>query len=460
MSADRFRIRPSGKSALRKFALAVLCAALVAPSTSAEAADLVVWWEKGFYPQEDEAVAEIVAAFEQETEKQIELVQPAQDELFDRAQAALAAKRPPDFLFGTDVYWEQWAYEDHLADLEGALGPVLDLFDADILGAATLLNGGTGRRGLYGLPMGRRSIHLIVWNNLLERAGFTLADIPKEWEAFWSFWCDRVQPAVRKALARDDIWGVGLPMSPIADTENGLEQFQLAHEASWLDRDRHLQVDDRKIRTGIVKALTDYTAIWNKRCTPPDATSWTNSDNNKAFLEQAVIMTANSTLSIPAALRAERPNDYDRNAATIDWPNNAHGESLVIDGGVALAVVFRAGRNPALAEQLVRFLAEEGWLAHWLTFSGDRWLPPMRRLVEQPFWLDPSDPHRMRAAIQMLTRPHQLTGLGVRDNEVRSSRIWEQEIWGNAVHRVTADGISPEQAVDEAIARIKQILAE
>jgi hypothetical protein len=28
------------------------------------------------------------------------------------------------------------------------------------------------------------------------------------------------------------------------------------------------------------------------------------------------------------------------------------------------------------------------------------------------------------------------------------------------VHRVAAEGISPEQAVDEAIARIKQILAE
>ena len=32
--------------------------------------------------------------------------------------------------------------------------------------------------------------------------------------------------------------------------------------------------------------------------------------------------------------------------------------------------------------------------------------------------------------------------------------------WPEAVHRVAADGISPEQAVDEAIARIKQILAE
>ena len=125
----------------------------------------------------------------------------------------------------------QWAYEDRLVDLEDALGPVLDLFDADAIEVSTLLNGKTGRRGLYALPMGRASNHLHVWNSLLERAGFTLADIPKEWEAFWSFWCDQVQPAVRKALGRDDIWGVGLPMSAAAsDTEDELLQFQLAYE--------------------------------------------------------------------------------------------------------------------------------------------------------------------------------------------------------------------------------------
>jgi hypothetical protein len=33
-------------------------------------------------------------------------------------------------------------------------------------------------------------------------------------------------------------------------------------------------------------------------------------------------------------------------------------------------------------------------------------------------------------------------------------------VWPKAVHRVVADGISPEQAVDEAIARIKQMLSE
>ena len=157
----------------------------------------------------------------------------------------------PTSLYGTIVSWWGWAYEGRLVDLEGTLRPVLGLFDADAVEAAIKLNGRTGQRGLYALPMGRRSNHLHVWASLLESAGFTLADIPKEWDAFWSFWCDHVQPAARKALGRDDIWGVGLPMSPNVDTENTLEQFQLAYEAPWLDRERRLQVDDPEIREGL-----------------------------------------------------------------------------------------------------------------------------------------------------------------------------------------------------------------
>jgi hypothetical protein len=54
----------------------------------------------------------------------------------------------------------------------------------------------------------------------------SLNDIPKEWESFWSFWCAQVQPAVRKALGRDDIWGIGRHMSVLADdTTDQLFQF-------------------------------------------------------------------------------------------------------------------------------------------------------------------------------------------------------------------------------------------
>jgi multiple sugar transport system substrate-binding protein len=445
---------------MRRHVPALLAVAFAIAPLGAAAADLVVWWEKGFYDQEDEAVAEIVAAFEQESGKEVELVQPEQDEVNDKVRAAVVAGQPPDFLYGTIATWGRYAYEDQLADLEDVLGPVLDLFDADALDAGMSFNGKTGRRGLYGLPMGRRSHHVHVWNSLLERAGFTLADIPKKWDAFWSFWCDEVQPAVRKTLGRNDVWGVGFAMSPTVDAENGLEQFQLAYEAPWLDRDRRLQVEDPEIREGMIKALEAYTLIWRKGCTPPESTTWTSTGNNEAFIAQTVVMTPNASLSIPSALRTARPDDYYRNAVTTDWPEGANGQQLVIDGGFVHAVVFKNGRDSALAGDFVRFLAEEGWLAHWLTFAGDRWLPPMRKLVEQPFWLDPSDPHRMRAAIQILTRAHHSPGPGVRDQEWRSDRIIEEEIWGNAVHRVAADGISPEQAIDEAIGRIKEIFSD
>jgi multiple sugar transport system substrate-binding protein len=438
-----------------------LAAVLILTPLGARGADLVVWWDKGWYAQEEEAVEEIVAAFEQKTGKEVELSLFGFREIFDQAQVAIAAGQPPDFLWGnvSSRWLPQWAYEDRLVDLQGVLGSLLDLFDADTIEAATLLNGRTGQRRLYALPMGRSSSHIHVWNSLLQQAGFTLADIPMEWAEFWSFWCDEVQPAVRRATGRTDIWGVGLSMATASvDTLDQFIQFQLAYEAPWVGSDGRLQVDDPEVREGMIEALHAYTSIWRKGCTPPESASETFNNNN-AFIAQTVVMTPNSTLSIPGALKRQRPDDYYKNAVTIDWPKGANGRPLVIEGFVSRAVVFQAGANPALAGEFVRFLVGEGWLAHWMTFAGDRFLPPMRKLVEQPFWLDTSDPHRMRAAVQILQQPHQII-IGVRDKEWLSHRVDEEWVWPKAVHRVAAEGVTPEQAVDEAIARIKQILDE
>ena len=59
----------------------VLAAALVLTPLGARAADLVVWWNEGYYAEEDEAVREIVAAFEQKAGKQVELVLHPDQEL-------------------------------------------------------------------------------------------------------------------------------------------------------------------------------------------------------------------------------------------------------------------------------------------------------------------------------------------------------------------------------------------
>jgi hypothetical protein len=45
----------------------LLAAALTLTPFTARAADLVVWWEESFYPEEDAAIRETAAVFEQKT---------------------------------------------------------------------------------------------------------------------------------------------------------------------------------------------------------------------------------------------------------------------------------------------------------------------------------------------------------------------------------------------------------
>ena len=439
----------------------VLAVAIALTPLGARAADLVVWWEKGFYAQEDTALREIIAAFEQQSGKRVELVQPTEDELPGKIEAALEAGQPPDFAFGLLLfsYAPKWALEDRLADLSDAVGHFSDLFDPYQLDRAVLRNASTNQKHLYGLPVGSGTNHLHVWKSLLEQAGFTLDDIPKQWEPFWSFWCDRLQPAVRRANGREDIWGIGLPMSAEPDTVDQFFQFVAAYDADYVTREGQLVIDQPETRRKLVKALDSYTAIYRKGCTPPNSVTWDAAGNNKSFLAQETVMTANYTLSIPNTLKSERPDDYYENTATIEWPLSLAGEPFPIPGFVFFAVAFKAGGHVPQAEEFVRFLVGEGWLAHYLNFSGERILPSMPKLLDSPFWLDPSDRHRMAAAMQTASRPmaHEYTAAS---GDLGHAQVYNERVWAKAVHRVAAEGISPEQAVDEAIARVKEILKQ
>jgi multiple sugar transport system substrate-binding protein len=441
------------------YAYAVMAAlALILAPVGARAADLVVWWEEGYYAQEDEAVREIIAAFEQETGKQVELAFYAQAEIADQIEAALEAGRPPDFAFGMNLWFTGWLSDDRLVDLSETVEPFSSMFDPDALAWWSYKNG--GQRELIALPVGRVTNHVHVWRSLLEQAGFTLEDIPNEWDAFWTFWCDEVQPAVRRATARNDIWGVGLAMSVEAgDTSEQFVQFVQAYEADWVTRDGRLVIDRPDVRQRLITAIERYTAIYRKGCTPLDSAAWASVDNNKAFLTHTVIMTPNSSLSIPNALKRERPEDYYQNTATIEWPLGPRRNAFPIKGSFYAAPVFKDGGNVATAKEFVRFLVADGWLAHYSNFAGERMLPPMPKLLDAPFWLDPSDPHRMAAAMQVASRPMQHDYIVV-TGDWRYDRVWEERVWPKAIHRIVTEGITPEQAVDDAIARIKQILAE
>ena len=46
------------------------------------------------------------------------------------------------------------------------------------------------------------------------------------------------------------------------------------------------------------------------------------------------------------------------------------------------------------------------------------------------------------------------------DTDWRHGRVEEEGVWRKAIRRVATEGITPERAVDEAVARVRQILSE
>jgi hypothetical protein len=68
-----------------------------------------------------------------------------------------------------------------------------------------------------------------------------------------------------------------------------------------------------------------------------------------------------------------------------------------------------------------------------------------------------SPPHGCGNAGRIATGAYSYTAAS---GDWRHDRVSSEQVWPKAIHRVAADGISPEHAVDEAIARIKQILSE
>ncbi len=218
---------------------------------------LTIWWEKGFYQAEDDALNAAVQKFEGETGVKVELSQYAVQDLIPKMVSALDAGAPPDLSFGNIYDFQvagKWAYDGKLEDLSDIIEPQKDRFSPNTVEAAYLYNDQTKKRAYYGFPLKQNTVHIEVWLDLLKQAGFTEKDIPTSWNEYWSFWCDKVQPAVRKATGKR-IYGLGLVMG--VDSTDAFYQFLTfmdAYNVKLVDDDGKLLVDDPKVREGLIAA--------------------------------------------------------------------------------------------------------------------------------------------------------------------------------------------------------------
>ena len=118
-------------------AAATIGAALTAAAPALAQEKLVVWWGKGFYKAEDDALFAAIKKFEAKYPKvKIELALYAPQEMIPKSVAALDAGNPPDVAYG-DVFDFQvtakWAYDGKLEDVSSILDPIRAKFEPSAL---------------------------------------------------------------------------------------------------------------------------------------------------------------------------------------------------------------------------------------------------------------------------------------------------------------------------------------
>jgi multiple sugar transport system substrate-binding protein len=342
--------------------------------------------------------------------------------------------------------------------------PLLPKFAHNTVESTLLWNDVAKNRAYYAFPLKQQTMHIEYWKDLLEQSGFKESDIPKNWAEYWSFWCDKVQPGFRRASGTRG-FAIGQPMGvDSSDSFYSFLTFMDAYGVKLVDDDGKLLVDQPAVRAGLVSALKDYTDVYTRGCTPPSATSWKDPDNNVAFHNKTTVMTHNATISIAAkwlddannpALtaeqRAEAKANYESRIVTAGFPNRPNGQPMVYRAAVKTGVVFSEARNKNRAKEFVAFLLQEENLSPYVEGSLGRWFPVTKEGQQSAFWN--ADPHRRAVRDQFAngTVTFEFT------KNWKFTILNNENVWAKAMNRVVNERVPVERAVDEMIARIKQV---
>lgn len=450
-----------GVGALVAFSLAAFAGQALAQEK------LTVFWGKGFYKGEDDALFDAIRKFEQKTGVKVELSQYPPQDMIPKTVAALDAGTVPDVAYG-DVYDFQvtgkWAFEGRLEDLSDIVNPIKAKFLPEALATTWLYSDKAKKKAYYAFPIKQQTMHIEYWVDMLQAAGFKESDIPTSWKDYWSFWCDKVQPAYRQKTG-NRAYAIGNPMGvDSSDSFYSFLTFMDQYNVKLVDDAGKLLVDDPKVRAGLVAAVKDYTDIHAKGCTPPSSVNWKDPDNNVAFHNKTTVMTHNATISIAAKWlddssnatltpeqRATAKKNYEELIRTAGFPNKPDGSKPVYRAAVKTGVIFTNATNKKRAKEFVAFILDEENLTPYVEGALGRWFPVTQAATKRPFWQ--ADPHRRSVHSQFSagTVPFEFT------KNYKFTILNNENVWAKAMSRIINDKLTVEQAVDEMIARIKAV---
>jgi multiple sugar transport system substrate-binding protein len=123
--------------------------------------------------------------------------------------------------------------------------------------------------------------------------------------------------------------------------------------------------------------------------------------------------------------------------------------------GVSPCLIPKGAKNVDGAKSLLKSFIKPANLNNYMKETRGRYLPVMMSNVKNdPWWTDPKDPHRRVAVEAGLVKP---TIPWWMSYNPAYSAVLSEQIWSQAEANITQKNMTPEQATEEAVKRIKTI---
>jgi multiple sugar transport system substrate-binding protein len=419
-----------------------------------------VWWTQGFVPEEDAGFRAMVAAYEKASGNVIDISIVPFAPLRQKIVSALTSGDVPDVMenynAGVTVL-PQSAWNDKIVDLTDVVETQKSQYHPTALLASQYYNNVTKKRSFYYAPFSMFVPPFHIWNSLVEKAGFKMKDAPKTWDAFWDFF-KPMQKALRDKGLRG-VYALGLQPTTAGPTDGNALFYQFLSAYGGKDivtKDGAPHLDDPQVKEAVIKSLTYITTAYKEGYVPPGALSWNDADDNNAFHAKQLIMDIDGTISTELALY-HRKEEYD-DIVTMGLPHDNAGKPIASVLGVIGAFIPKGAKNVAVAKDFLKYVIQPNVTNEYLKTGLGRQLPAMPDLVKNdPFWLDPKDPHRSTYARQGVLEPtlpnYPVFNPGCAEADA-------QQIWGTAESDIIREGVTVQAAAEKALKRIGAVLAK
>jgi multiple sugar transport system substrate-binding protein len=452
---------PTRRSVLRG-SLAVAAAGTLARPyiANAAASTATVWWTQGFVPEEDAAFRKIVADYEKASGNTIDYSLVPFAPLMQKIVSAITSGDVPDLIshdINDQVIVPQNAWNDKVVDVTDVVETQKSNYHPTVYLASQYYNNVKKQRSFYLIPYKTAVVPFHIWRSLVEKGGGKVADAPKTWDAFWDY-LKPIQKKLRDQGMRS-VYSLGMQATTTgpADGNNLFHAFLIANGGNGIvTKDGKPHLDDPQIKEAIVKSIAYIATAYKDGYVPPGALSWNDADDNNAFHSKLMVMDFDGTISTEVALYHDKEQYND--IATLGLPAKNDGKPNAAQLGVGGSIIPTGAKNVEVAKDFMKFLIQPAVMNAYLKQGLGRWLPAYPSLVKSdPFWLDPSDPHRPNYVREGLIDE---TSVNYPVFNPGWSEVNATQIWGSAEADVIRNGMTPEQAADSALKKIETILAK